>query len=97
MRASFIVTYADGSTVEHFVKPRHWLRQEREGRMALDEAKSMENSYYLAWLAATNGDELFDDWMDGVDEIEPAGDLKAPAPPAEGVEDVPPTTGESQP
>ena len=66
MATKFNVIKGDEETV-YSVKPKHILKVEREGGGL--EA-TIESSYKLAWLAADSG-KSFDEWLDGVDDIEP--------------------------
>lgn len=87
MATKFKVTVG-GVTTEYTVKPKHILKSERLGK---SEAP-VESTYHLAWYAS--GSELpFEEWMEGVDDIEPIlpEDQKQ-----EGEDDVPPTTAGSR-
>jgi len=67
MATVFQVTYEDGVVADVRVKPRHILTVERTGG-SLDA--TIEASYKLAWLASQSTDS-FEDWLDGVEDIEP--------------------------
>ena len=67
---------ADGEETVYTVKPKHILKIERESGGL--EA-NIESSYKLAYLAT--GSELsFDDWLDGVDDLEPMDEDEEPRP-----------------
>ena len=75
MATRFIVT-ENGEDTVYTVKPKHILKIERESGGL--EA-NIESSYKLAYLAT--GSELsFDDWLDGVDDIEPMDEDEEPRP-----------------
>ena len=87
----FEITYPDGQATTVKVKPKHFMRAERDGRSAADKS-SIENTFYLAWLAAGAPDD-FDEWVDSTDDIKNVDEDAAKA----GVDGVGPTSGESQP
>jgi len=67
MATVFKVEYESGDVQEVRVKPRHILSVERTGG-SLDA--TIEASYKLAWLASQVS-ESFEDWLEGVEDIEP--------------------------
>ena len=91
----YTITYDDGHTETVKVKPRHYTKAERCGRSVATDS-SLENSFYLAWLAV-GGDgtvEDFDEWLNVVDDVVSETEPKRDG---DGIDDVGPISGESQP
>lgn len=79
MATRFVVS-ENGEETVYTVKPKHILKIERESGGL--EA-NIESSYKLAYLA-TGSDKSFDEWLDGVDDIEPMDEDEEPRPTKSG-------------
>ncbi len=74
--ATRFMVLQNGEETVYTVKPKHILKIERESGGL--EA-NIESSYKLAFLAT--GSELsFEEWLDGVDDIEPMDEDEEPRP-----------------
>ncbi len=74
--ATRFMVLQNGEETVYTVKPKHILKVEREtGGLEAN----IESSYKLAFLAT--GSELsFEEWLDGVDDIEPMDEDEEPRP-----------------
>jgi len=88
------VKYDDGTSVEVDVRTRHLLAAEARFGASFDTARKITASMQAAYCAArADADERrpFDEWVDAVEGIEPAGEVQAAADSSNESPPLPPT------